>query len=279
MQATGSEGAPTPAAEQQVVVVQQERDQPEAPAEPNAATEAEATAEVEQAEEPEPTIESGPADEQEQTRVEQAEAQDQQQQSAQPATEPDEADNPLTGFIVPIRGACVTEFEGHLPEAPRSYRNDGVHEGLDFYQWASCTTIDYGTEIVAAKAGVVIRADVDYVDITPADWERFQAANWEGEDVLDELRGRQVWIDHGRGIVTRYAHLSAIVDGIVAGVEVQQGQVIGYPGESGQREVYANPGTDIHLHFEIRVGNGWLGQGKPPHEARDLYLKAFGRAD
>ncbi len=279
MQATGSEGAPTPAAEQQVVVVQQERDQPEAPAEPNATTEAEATTEVEQAEEPEPTIESGPADEQEQTRVEQAEAQDQQQQSAQPATEPDEADNPLTGFIVPIRGACVTEFEGHLPEAPRSYRNDGVHEGLDFYQWASCTAIDYGTEIVAAKAGVVIRADVDYVDITPADWERFQAANWEGEDVLDELRGRQVWIDHGRGIVTRYAHLSAIVDGIVAGVEVQQGQVIGYPGESGQREVYANPGTDIHLHFEIRVGNGWLGQGKPPQEARDLYLKAFGRAD
>ena len=29
-------------------------------------------------------------------------------------------------------------------------------------------------------------------------------------DVLDSFRGRQVWVDHGHGIVTRYAHLSAI---------------------------------------------------------------------
>ena len=192
-----------------------------------------------------------------------------------PSAPTPEPDNPVRGFIIPIAGACVTEFDGHLPAAERAYRNDGVHEGLDFYQWASCTTVDYSVEILAAKAGVVIRADLDYVDITPADWDRFIAANWEGEQILDELRGRQVWIDHGRGIVTRYAHLSAIAEGIATGVEVRQGQVIGYPGESGQQEVYNAPGTDIHLHFEIRIGNSWLGQGETPQAARQLYLEAF----
>lgn len=280
VQATGSEAVPGPAPQEQIVAAAQQS-QPSEPAGHSAASENEVTTEAEVADEPEPTIESETAevDEPAESQAQQGEAQDEQQPPAQLATETDEADNPLRGFIVPIQGACVTEFPGHLPEASRAYRNDGVHEGLDFYQWASCTTISFSTEILAAKAGVVVRADVHYVDITPADWERFQAANWEGDEILDELRGRQVWIDHGRGIVTRYAHLSAIADGIVKGAEVQQGQVIGYPGESGQREVYANPGTDIHLHFEIRVGNGWLGQGKTPREARDLYLQAFGRAD
>ncbi len=280
VQATGSEGVPGPASEGSAVDVV-EQSQPTEPDGQSGPSQVESTVVTEDPDQPGQTIEPevSDADRQQPSQAQQAEVQEQQQQSAQPVTESDEADSPLRGFIVPIRGACVTEFEGHLPEASRSYRNDGVHEGLDFYQWASCTEITFGTEILAAKAGVVVRADIDYVDITPADWARFQAANWEGEEILDELRGRQVWIDHGRGIVTRYAHLSAIADGIVKGVEVKQGQVIGYPGESGQQEVYANPGTDIHLHFEIRVGTGWLGQGKAPLEARELYLQAFDRAD
>jgi len=203
--------------------------------------------------------------------------------SQPPATPEDEQQDPLQGFIVPIAGAHVTEYEGHLPNATRTYRNDGIHEGFDFYEWAARVTIDYNTEILAAKSGVVIRADLDYVDITPADWARFESfwedgfeSDQQAEDVLDELRGRQVWLDHGRGVVTRYAHLSAIAEGIAVGVEVQQGQVIGYPGESGQEEVYHAPGTDIHLHFEIRIGDGWLGQGETPLAARALYLNAFG---
>ena len=176
-----------------------------------------------------------------------------------------------------MAGACITEFEGHLPSAPRDYRDNGVHEGLDFYEWASCTSVNYNTAALAAKAGVVIRADVGYVEITPQDWARFEN-DWNAPGVLDELRGRQVWIDHGRGVVTRYAHLSAIADGVTAGVEVQQGQVVGYVGESGQREVYQAPGSDLHLHFEIRVGDSWLGAGRSPQEARQLYLQAFGLA-
>ena len=214
-----------------------------------------------------------------QTEEAEADTEVEQQAELDPAQAEQGQDHPLRGFIRPIAGACVTEFPGHLPGSPRTYRNHGVHEGLDFYEWASCTSVTYTTEILAAKAGVIIRADLDYVEITPADWQRFIDANWEGEAILDELRGRQVWIDHGRGIVTRYAHLSEIAVGIAVGAEVQQGQLIGHPGESGQQEVYANPGTDIHLHFEIRVGDGWLGQGETPEDARTLYLQAFGLAE
>ncbi len=231
----------------------------------------------------EPTVaEQQEIQEQESAPQEQEQAETQSQDQAQSGQQAQTADaqssqqsNPLLGFQRPIAGACITEHEGHLPNATRAYRDDGVHEGLDFYQWASCTVIDYGTPILAAKAGVISRADLDYVDITPADWERFQANNWEGEEILDELRGRQVWIDHGRGIVTRYAHLSAIADGIAEGIEVRQGQIIGYPGESGQQEVYQDA-VDIHLHFEIRIADGWLGKGETPQQARKLYLEAFG---
>ncbi len=222
---------------------------------------------------PPPSAQPQPTQPVESSVVQQPEQQgDQEEQPAPAGTEGDL----LRGFRIPIDAACITEFENHLPNANRAYRNDGVHEGLDFYQWASCTGIDESTPILAAKDGVVIRADLDYVDITPADWSRFESANWEGEQILDELRGRQVWIDHGRGIVTRYAHLSAIAPGIGVGVEVTQGQIIGYPGESGQREVYIDDENDVHLHFEIRVGDGWLGQDEPPQQARLFYLTAFG---
>ncbi len=282
VQATGSDDSTEPAVVQESVVAQGEQGQPQ-----QSSGSVEPTDEVAQPASPVEAQQQTQHEEQSEAALEQAEQQetdvqetlDYEQTDEQPAAPVDEADNPLRGFLVPIRGACITEFANHLPSANREYRNDGVHEGLDFYQWASCTSINYGTEILAAKAGVVVRADLDYVEITPVDWQRFSDANWEGESILDELRGRQVWIDHGRGIVTRYAHLSAIADGIAEGVEVQRGQVIGYPGESGQQEVYANPGTDIHLHFEIRIGAGWLGQGETPEAARQLYLQAFGLAD
>ena len=213
----------------------------------------------------------------------------QQPQVAPPAAQPEQAaggsveiieqeepSDPLLGFTMPIAGACVTTFEGHLPAALRAYRNNGIHEGLDFYSGAACIAIDASTPVLAAKAGMVIRADRAYVDVTPDDWARFEAAGFAGEAILDELRGRQVWIDHGEGIVTRYAHLSAIAAQVFEGVRVEAGAVIGFVGESGQRESYATPGSDLHLHFEIRVGDGWLGQGLEPHAGRALYLRAFG---
>ena len=184
----------------------------------------------------------------------------------------------LTGFALPLVGVCISEFEGHLPGAERAYRN-GTHEGLDFYEWASCAPASFGTAVLAAKGGVVVRADYGYQNLTADQLAAAEAAGFQGEEWLDLFRGRQVWIDHGGGVMTRFAHLSAIAAGIEVGQPVDVGQVIAFIGESGTPASVLDPGSGYHLHFEIRVGDVFLGDGLDPFDARQLYLQAFGLAE
>ena len=58
--------------------------------------------------------------------------------------------------------------------------------------------------------------------------------------------GREVVVDHGHGVATCYAHMSAFA--VVAGQTVIRGQVIGYVGHSGRV-------TGPHLHYEVRIRN------------------------
>lgn len=58
--------------------------------------------------------------------------------------------------------------------------------------------------------------------------------------------GRAIIIDHGFGITTWYAHLSAYA--IQPGTPVKRGDVIGYEGDSGRA-------TGPHVHFEVRLNN------------------------
>lgn len=56
--------------------------------------------------------------------------------------------------------------------------------------------------------------------------------------------GNMVEINHGSQIVTRYAHMSGTA--VYKGQEVEQGDVIGYVGSTGDS-------TGPHLHFEVMV--------------------------
>jgi murein DD-endopeptidase MepM/ murein hydrolase activator NlpD len=164
-----------------------------------------------------------------------------------------------------------------MPGAPREYRN-GIHEGVDFYDIDNCAFITLDTEVLAAKAGTVVRADWDFVDITPEEVAELEAAaleNGNDPDIEDRFRGRQVWVDHGGGIITRYAHLNGIAQGVDVGTRVSQGEVIGFVGDSGTPESVTQPGSELHLHFELRVGNSYLGAGLDALEVRDLYIQAF----
>lgn len=198
--------------------------------------------------------------------------------SPSPPPEEPEAPPPVTGFIFPLAGACLPTSDNLLPNAPRPYRA-GIHEGIDFYDGLACAAIAAGTPVLAAKAGTVVRADWDYQEITAAEMEDLLTASQEqgytDAESLDRFRGRQVWIDHGGGIVTRYAHLAAIAAGLEVGSLVEAGQVIGYVGNSGTPEGVSDPNAENHLHFEIRIGDSYLGQGLPVEQVRALLQQAF----
>jgi murein DD-endopeptidase MepM/ murein hydrolase activator NlpD len=76
-----------------------------------------------------------------------------------------------------------------------------------------------------------------------------------------------VWIDHGYGVVTRYAHLQS-VELLSVGSIVEQGTVIGRVGNSGTK---AGP----HLHIEIRIGDAYLGDGLSGEPLLRVLRRAF----
>jgi murein DD-endopeptidase MepM/ murein hydrolase activator NlpD len=58
--------------------------------------------------------------------------------------------------------------------------------------------------------------------------------------------GNLIEIDHGRGITTRFGHLSAIL--VHDGERITRGQLIGRMGSTGRS-------TGSHLHYEVRIDN------------------------
>jgi len=84
--------------------------------------------------------------------------------------------------------------------------------------------------------------------------------------------GNLVELDHGRGITTRYGHMSRFASGQSVGTQVEQGDIIGYVGSTGLA-------TGPHLHYEYRVNNKPKDPetvdlpGKPP--LPDKYMDEF----
>ena len=185
-----------------------------------------------------------------------------------------------SAFISPVPGATFSSRAPHLPGARRAYRN-GYHEGFDFYDGVVSVPITYGTPVVATADGVVVRADHDYTELTP---EALQAllddANARPatpQETLDKLRGRQVWLAHPGGFVSRYAHLSNVPAELEVGQVVVQGQTVGFAGNSGTLEGAAGTRDEAHPHYELWRGEEtYLGEGLTPDEIYPLVAQVFG---
>ncbi len=183
----------------------------------------------------------------------------------------------LPPMTLPIEGTMLSGMAFRLPGAPRSYRY-GVHEGMDFY-WAAGAPVTSTTSVLAVADGEIIRVDREYVAPSGGEMEEMLAYTRQAyhtpADTLDALRGRQVWVDHGEGVASRYCHLSAVAEGLQVGQWVEQGEVIGYVGNSGTPASYYGQGLEMHLHLEIRIGDGYLGQYLRPIDVKRWLEQVF----
>ena len=117
----------------------------------------------------------------------------------------------LLPTTVPVKDAFLGSPFGHRADPVAGLR--AMHEGIDFNAVP-------GTPVVAAAEGVVLSA------------------------VYHPEFGNVIDLDHGDGLVTRYAHLSRM--DAQAGVLVRRGERIGAVGSTGRS-------TGPHLHFEVRM--------------------------
>ena len=175
------------------------------------------------------------------------------------------------GLWFPIPGAGLPTADDHLPGAPRAYRN-GVSQGFDFHDGDAGVPISYGTPVIAAAAGSVVRADTGYVEMDQRAWDVLLAdvaAGGADEEQLDRLRGRQLWIRTPDGTVLRYGHLADVRDGVRVGSAVYRGQVIGYAGNSGTDVGVAGRTDGVRLRFEIWPSDDtFFGEDLEPTQVR-----------
>ena len=188
----------------------------------------------------------------------------------------------LYGYISPIPGALPVPFDDNLVVgAERPYRG-GIHQGIDifYYDKPHKRKVAFGDSVVAMTDAVVVRADRDYRERDGKDRETLLLAakilGGKAGNILDALRGRQVWLQSYDGVIIRYAHLATVADKIVEGKRVQKGRFIGFVGNSGTSEGVLDTQSGVHLHYEIWPnGHDYLGEGLPIEEARRLYHRLF----
>lgn len=135
-----------------------------------------------------------------------------------------------SGSTPPYSGNYVWPAPGHYTLTSQYYeeRTGYYHGGIDI-----AGSGFMGTTIVAAASGTVISS----CNTCTHNWGKYGSCGCGGGF------GNYVWLDHGGGKATIYAHLSYHT--VSDGQYVTAGQVLGYGGSTGYS-------TGPHLHFECR---------------------------
>ena len=187
-------------------------------------------------------------------------------------------DNRLKSLRLPIKNAILPDDDASYPNAPRAYRG-GRHVGLDLFHYFdgihySVRPVTVDTEVFASSDGTIIRADWGYTPMTESEW-RYRSEytkRFPNTFVKHDFGGRQIWIDHGDGVVTTYNHLSRLDNSVKTGKKIKGGDRIGWAGNSGLLGEAQGNHAGIHLHFEIWVDGFYLGYEMEPETVRK-YIK------
>jgi len=184
----------------------------------------------------------------------------------------------LSFLSPPIKGAHLSTFLGHLPNALREYRH-GIHEGIDWYNGFVGVEVNKNTPVIAMADGVIVRVDNDYQEMSQIEREfLLTITNDLGSTpayILDKLRGRSIWIQHDNGVLTRYAHLSKIVDNLTLGKKINKGEIIGYVGNSGTSDGVMKSDNGVHLHTDILLYGNLLQEYIEPEQIYSVLSAIF----
>jgi murein DD-endopeptidase MepM/ murein hydrolase activator NlpD len=186
-------------------------------------------------------------------------------------------DEGVPALTLPFDGGVLPSRPRSYPGARRMYRF-GIHEGVDFYS-GDAPGLSYGSPVAAIAAGTVIRIDHDFAEITPEAYGPIMAEisqlHSTPDYLLDKLRGRQVWVEHAPGIVSRYSHLSRTTADLQVGDAVETGQILGRVGTSGTSDGVYGSTAGYHLHWEIWIHGRYLGQGLTIPETMRIWNHLF----
>ncbi|MBL4763351.1 MAG: peptidoglycan DD-metalloendopeptidase family protein [Gammaproteobacteria bacterium] len=118
-------------------------------------------------------------------------------------------------FIQPVQGIMTGSY-GKRRVFNGQRRNP--HSGMDI-------AADKGTDVLAAADGRIVETGNFY------------------------FSGNVIYIDHGQGLISLYAHLDQTQ--VKIGDQIKQGQVIGQVGSTGRV-------TGPHLHWSVALNNTWI---------------------
>ena len=178
---------------------------------------------------------------------------------------------------LPIAGAGLPRSADYLPGAARAYRK-GVSQGFVFTGSDSGVNVPFGTPVLAAADGEIVKLDASFKEATVPEFLKLltDVKNGASDNDLERLRGRQVWLKHSNGTVTRYGHLSKIAPRISFANPVKRGDVIGFVGNSGTLEGARGNKGNARLLFEVWLApDQFLGSGLKPSEVRVQAAKLF----
>jgi murein DD-endopeptidase MepM/ murein hydrolase activator NlpD len=116
--------------------------------------------------------------------------------------------------------------------------------------------------------------------MTPAERNQLLAAGSKNDGqtpayILDKMRGRQVWVQYGKGVMARFVHLSQIAPNIKVGHTIKAGELIGYAGNSGTSDGAKGNDQGVHLHLDLLLYGDWFWKDYTMHERREILDEVF----